>query len=68
MTDIDNIIKKEFKITDRQLNIIKIIFMIGLIITMIIVAIVIWKYGSAIQSNPCDFCDCTFKSMKGGLK
>ena len=68
MTDIDNIIKKEFKITDRQLNLMKLVSMIGLIIIMIVLAIVIFKYGSAIKSNPCDFCNCSFQNLKGGIK
>ena len=68
MTDIDNIIKKEFKITDRQLNLMKLVSMIGLIIIMIILAIVILKYGSAIKSNPCDFCNCSLQYLKGGIK
>ena len=68
MTDIDNLIKKEFKITDRQLNIMKLVSMTGLIITMIIVGVVIFKYGSAIRSDPCAYCDCFLKTLKGGIK
>lgn len=53
---------KQLPFIDRfsqgQLDVMKIVFMIGLIITMIILGVVIFKYGSAIQSNPCDFCDC----------
>lgn len=46
----------------------KVLMMLVLIITMIVLAIVIFKYGSAIKSNPCDFCDCTYNVLKGGLK
>lgn len=63
----DEEIKKGLKINDRQLDIIKVILMFGLIITMIVLAFVIFKYGSAIQSNLCDYCDCTFKVIKGGV-
>jgi len=46
------------KLSQRQIDVIKIVFMIGLIITMIVVGVVIFKYGSIINANPCDFCDC----------
>jgi hypothetical protein len=46
----------------------KIIMMLILIVTMIVLAVVIFKYGSAIKSNPCDYCNCTYNFLKGGLK
>lgn len=61
-------IKKEYNLTEHNLDLFKIILMIGLIITMIIMSIVIWKYGYYIKSNPCDLCDCSFKILKEGLK
>ncbi len=51
---VDNFLKK------WQINwdAFKIILMIGMIIVMIVLGIVIFKYGSAIKADPCEFCDC----------
>ena len=65
---IEEDIRNKFGLTESQMDIIKIFLMFGLIITMIVLAIVIFKYGSAIKYNPCDFCNCTKQILKGGLK
>jgi disulfide bond formation protein DsbB len=45
-------------LTQKQIDIIKIIFMIGLILTMIIMSITIYYYGNIILTNPCSLCEC----------
>ena len=64
--EIQEDICNKFGLSESQMDIIKVILMFGLIIIMIILAIVIFKYGSFIKANPCDFCDCSIKILKGG--
>lgn len=54
-------------ISEKNINIFKIVLMIGLIITMIILSIVIIVYGSAIKEDPCNFCNC-IKNINYSLK
>jgi hypothetical protein len=43
-------------ISDRTLTIIKIVAMIGLMITIAVVGFVVWYYGSTLQSDPYAVC------------
>ncbi len=44
-----------------------IIMMLILVITMIVIGIVILKYAHIIKADPCAYCDCAIKIMKGGI-
>lgn len=55
-------------LTQKQIDSIKIVFMIGLLVTMIILSVVIWKYGSLIKTNPCELCNCSIQILKGGIR
>lgn len=57
------------KVKKGNLELFKIILMIGLLITMIVLAVVIWKYTQQMKLNPCDFCDSckNLIQVKGGL-
>ena len=68
MQEIEEDIRNSLGLTESQMDIIKVVLMLGLMITMIVLASVIFKYGSAIKSNPCDFCNCTKQILKGGLR
>jgi len=45
----------------------KIIMMLILIITMVVVGIIIFKYAHVIKADPCAYCECLVKSLKGGV-
>jgi hypothetical protein len=53
-----------------NIEILKIVLMIGLIVIMIVLAIVIYKYTQQIKLNPCQFCECNqlinLTQLKGG--
>lgn len=65
--EIEENIRNRIGLTESQMDLIKVILMLGLIITMIFLGIVIWKYGDAIKSNPCSLCDCSVRILKGGI-
>jgi len=45
------------KIKDKSnFELFKVIIMIGLIITMLVLAFVIWKYTQQMRLDPCNFC------------
>jgi len=46
-----------FNISDRQFQIIQLIFTIGLIITIIVVTITILKYADMLKLDPCILCN-----------
>lgn len=46
-----------FKITDRQFQIIQLVFTIGLMITLIVIAVIIFKYAAIIKVDPCSLCN-----------
>ena len=60
--------RNKLGLTQEQMDILKVVLMFGLIITMIVMTIVIWKYGSTIKADPCKYCDCISKVLKGGTK
>jgi len=45
----------------------KIIMMLVLIVTMIVVGVIIFKYAHIIKADPCAYCDCAIKILKGGI-
>lgn len=54
----------------RNINwdVFKVVFMFGLIIIMIVLSLVIWKYGSAIKTDPCNFCDCSKQIIYNAIR
>ena len=47
-------------ITDKQLDLLKILVMLILIVTMVVLSIVLYKYGYAVKIDPCSLCEnCT---------
>ena len=45
-----------FNLSDRQFQIIQLIFTIGLMITIIVATIAIFKYAELLKTDPCDLC------------
>jgi len=61
--------EEEIKSTreERIRDWLKIIMMVILIITMIVVGIIILKYAHIVKADPCAYCDCAIKILKGGI-
>ena len=55
-------------LTDRQINIIKIVATIGLTITIIAVGIVMIKYGTILKQDPCSLCNCNRSIINNLIK
>ena len=61
--------EEEIKSTreERIRDWLKIIMMLILIITMIVVGIIIYRYAHIIKADPCAYCACAIKMLKGGI-
>lgn len=46
-----------------NMELFKIILMIGLIITIIVLSIAIYHYGSILTNDPCQLCECPAKFL-----
>jgi hypothetical protein len=52
------------ELSQQRIDLIKIILMIGLILTMMIMSIVIYYYGNLILTDPCSLCKCPDAFMR----
>ena len=51
------------EITQRQIDLGKLVAMIILIIVMIVLSYTVIKYGTILKTNPCSLCDCTIDKV-----
>lgn len=49
----------DMKLTDRQLSILQLIFTIGLMLTMVVLALVMFKNIGILKADPCSLCQDT---------
>ncbi len=64
----EKIRKLGFNITDRQFQIIQLIFTIGLMITIIVVGVAMFKYVNILKADPCSLCNPTLTDLSEVLK